>query len=86
MMFFGVGALGLIFMLVIWGAVIAVGMWVLSNTFPRSTDPPSSPHARGAGNGYRGASEPPLEILDRRYAAGELSRLEYDTMRGDLEA
>jgi putative membrane protein len=30
-------------------------------------------------------SEPPLEILRKRYARGEISREEYDQMRRDLE-
>lgn len=30
--------------------------------------------------------ETPLEILQKRYAQGEISRQEYEQMRGDLEA
>ncbi|GAB6061879.1 SHOCT domain-containing protein [Deferrisoma palaeochoriense] len=34
----------------------------------------------------RRRDETPLEILKRRYAAGEISREEYERMRRDLEA
>jgi len=29
--------------------------------------------------------EPAREVLDRRYAEGELTREQYETMKGDLE-
>ncbi len=32
----------------------------------------------------RNSSEPPLEILKRRYAAGEISQNEYEQMKKDL--
>jgi putative membrane protein len=43
----------------------------------------------GFRNGGRGTTppprEPPLDVLKRRYAAGEISREEYEQMRKDLE-
>jgi putative membrane protein len=47
---------------------------------------------RGRGYGYRGydrddyLSVPPAEILRRRYAAGEITRDQYEDMRHTLEA
>jgi putative membrane protein len=37
------------------------------------------------GAGYRGGDDDPRTILDRRYAAGELSREEYQQAREDLD-
>jgi len=55
---------------------------VLGKLFPRVADtPPSQPASR-----RNAAPESPLEILDQRYARGEISRREYEAMRHDLYA
>jgi putative membrane protein len=36
------------------------------------------------GGGKQTGNETPLDILKRRYAAGEISKEEYDRMRGEL--
>lgn len=42
--------------------------------------------ARGAGTGDgRGGTDRPLDILQRRYARGEITREEYERTRADLE-
>ena len=65
--------LGWLAMLAFWGALI-VGVVLL---------------VRGLGSSIAGptgkSTESPLEILKRRYAAGELTREEYDQMRQVLE-
>jgi len=56
-----------------WGAVIVGGYFLVRAL---------------AESGNRSAviqSETPLDILKRRYAAGEITREEYETMRQDLE-
>lgn len=66
----GVGSL---MMVLFWGAVIAGGYFLVRAL---------------AESGNRGAaiqSETPLDILKRRYAAGEISGEEYERMRQDLE-
>lgn len=77
MMGFGFGGLGWLFMVIFWGAVIGLAVWVLSKLFPHVTDTSSS---RPKNN----SPEPPLEILRHRYARGEISGREYETMRRDL--
>lgn len=82
MMGFGFGGIGWLSMLVFWVAIIALAVWVLGKLFPRVADtpPPQTASRRNA------APESPLEILDQRYARGEISRREYEAMRRDLHA
>jgi len=69
-------------MLVFWVVIIALAVWVLGKLFPRVADTPPSRSA-----GRRNATpESPLEILDQRYARGEIPRNEYEAMRHDLHA
>lgn len=62
--------LGGLVMLAFWGALIVGGFLLV-----RSLGAPAAPpHAT------------PLDVLKRRYAAGEITREQYDQMRRDLEA
>jgi putative membrane protein len=78
----GTGMMGFGFplMLLFWGGIIALAVWLVSLLFPgaagQSTSMPD-------GNGRTG--ETALEILKKRYARGELPRHEYQQMREDLE-
>jgi putative membrane protein len=76
----GFGLFGFLLMLLFWGGVIALAVWLVGLLFPgaagQSTSTPD-------GNGRKG--ETALEILKKRYARGELSRHEYQQMREDLE-
>ena len=75
MMGIGFGGLGLLFMLLLWGGLIALAVWLVSALFPRSsrgTPFPSDQDLR------------PRDILDRRYARGEITREQYELMRQDL--
>lgn len=74
---FGLGALGLFLMLVFWLVVIGLAVWLLSSLFPRTTDA----FRKRKGD----SSESPLEILQQRYARGEISKVEYNEMRKDLQ-
>ncbi|MBC8509410.1 MAG: SHOCT domain-containing protein [Anaerolineales bacterium] len=74
---FGWGGMifGGIMMLLFWGGLIALVIWgvrsvVLSNNTQRSASAAYSLTAR--------------EILDQRYARGDINRDEYAAMKGDL--
>jgi putative membrane protein len=61
-----------VMMIVFWGLVIAAIVYAIS-TLNRSQ------------RGWAGPTgEPPLDILDRRYARGEITREQYEQMRQDL--
>jgi putative membrane protein len=80
MMRFGFGGLGFILMLVFWVAIIALAIWLLSNLFPQTTDTSPIPFATQ----HNDSPESPLDILERRYARGEISKAEYEQMRRNL--
>ena len=71
MMGLGMGV-GLLFMFLFWGALIASGVWLVRALFPSAGQPPAPPTGRDLSA---------REILDRRFARGEISREEYDLMR-----
>ena len=71
-----VGFGGFIFMALFWIVIIAAGIWLLSNLFPKNN---GSSQNRDAENASA------LEILKQRYARGELTKEEYESMRYDLE-
>jgi uncharacterized membrane protein len=64
---------GLIWMLVIWGGLILLAVWLIAVLFP--TSPPPPPNNRP--NPTIGARD----MLDQRCARGELSREQYEEMR-----
>lgn len=74
MMGFGMGLFGLFFMLLFWGGLILLAVWLAKALFQgnRSTGSSSSPT-----NSAR-------EILDQRYARGEITREQYDLMKQDI--
>jgi putative membrane protein len=74
------GGFGFLLMLLFWGGVIALAVWLVSLLFPGAAGHSTSTLD---GNGRKG--ETALEILTKRYARGELSRQEYQQMREDLE-
>ena len=76
----GMMGFGFLLMLLFWGGVIALAVWLVSLLFPGVAGHSTSTPAE---NGRAG--ETALEILKKRYAHGELSRHEYQQMRQDLE-
>lgn len=68
----GMAAGGWIFMTVFWVALIALVVWAVAALFPRGR----------SDDGARRDS--PEDILDRRYARGELDAEEYRRMREAL--
>lgn len=67
------GGFGFIWMLLFWGVLIALAVWLISQLFP------SAP----SGSGQAGPSA--REILKRRYASGELTEEQYQQMRQQIE-
>lgn len=79
----GFGGWSLLLNGLLWIGLIALGIWLLARLFPAA----GSNSAGRREGGSRAAFDPPenaLEILQRRYARGELTKEEYETMRHDL--
>ena len=75
----GMGAGGWIAMTVFWVALITLVVWLVARTLPGAGD------NRRAGRPEGSAGiETPEQILDRRYAAGEIDRETYQVMRATL--
>jgi uncharacterized membrane protein len=67
--------LGMLVMLLLWGGLIVLSVWLVSLLFPRNsrgTKPPANNDLS------------PRQILDSRYARGELTRDQYELMKQDL--
>lgn len=64
------GGFGLIWMLLFWGVLILLAIWLVSLLFPavKKSEPPADMPASA------------VEILKERYARGELTREEYQQM------
>lgn len=71
----GFGILGLLFMLVFWGGLILLAVWLVRALF-------SSNSGRDLNAG--GKDQNARQILDQRYARGEISREQYEIMKQDL--
>ena len=71
----GFGMFGMAFMVLFWGGLIVLAVWLVSRMFPHIVEPPTS-----AGGHDLGARE----VLNRRYARGEISREQYEVMKQDV--
>jgi|YNPNPStandDraft_1061719.scaffolds.fasta_scaffold57665_3 uncharacterized membrane protein len=71
----GFGIFGLIFMVLAWGVLIGMVLWVASNLFPQVGRHPTTT------NGHLTAQQ----IVEMRYARGEITREQYELMRQDLK-
>jgi putative membrane protein len=71
--FLGIGLIGLLIRLAVWGGLILLGVSLFRRMSVRS--------------GMRGSQweSSSLEILKRRYAAGEISREQFEEMRRVLD-
>jgi putative membrane protein len=74
-MMMGFGGFGLLFMLLFWGVLIALAVWAITALFPSGKREQSSPANQNL---------TARQILDMRYARGELTREQYDLMKQDL--
>ena len=72
----GFGGFGFIFMALFWIVIIGLGIWLLSNLFPKNNASSQSIESGG---------ESAVEILQRRYARGELTKEEYESIRYEVE-
>jgi putative membrane protein len=72
----GFGILGLILMLVFWGGLIALAIWLVKTLFASSQQSSGSAQGRELSAG---------EILNQRYARGEITREQYELMKQDLQ-
>ena len=72
MMGFGMG-LNSIWMIIFWVVIIGGGILLLAALFPRTNSAPTTERR-----------DDPLAILKERYARGELSKEEYESIRHDL--
>lgn len=74
-MMMGFGVVGLILMLVFWGTLILGAVWLVKSIFPSAQRP-------------GGGENQPIrarEILDQRYARGEITREQYLRMIEDIQ-
>ncbi len=72
----GFGIIGLFYMIIFWGALIALAVWLVRSIFPIKTQSPSLPSDKNLNA---------LEILDQRYALGEITREQYELMKQDIQ-
>ena len=66
---FGMGLFGGLMMLLFWAAIILLVVWAVRNLIPRQ---------------HLSEHDGAVEILKRRYAAGEISPAEYEQARKTL--
>jgi putative membrane protein len=74
-MMMGFGFIGLFIMLAFWGLVIAGAIWLMRSIFPGG---------KLLDGGSIESSNNPREIIDHRYARGEITRDQYLRMIEDL--
>jgi uncharacterized membrane protein len=69
MMHVGMG-FGLVLMVAFWVGLIVLGIWLVRLLFPHVSQPPAASSNASA-----------RDILDRRFAQGEISAQEYEMMK-----
>jgi putative membrane protein len=74
MMGMGFGLTGLLFMLLFLVGVIVLALWLVSALFPRTARPTALDDQDLSAR----------QILDRRYARGEITREQYEMMKQDI--
>jgi putative membrane protein len=72
---FGFGILGLLLMVLFWGGLILLAVLLVRALFRGN---------RGSFNTTSGHTETAREIIDERYARGEITREQYELMKKDL--
>lgn len=73
----GSGLVGLVLMILFWGALVGLAVLLVRSLFPQVENLANLSSSRELNA---------REILDRRYARGEISRDEYDVMKETLLA
>jgi putative membrane protein len=82
---FGWGGMlfGGLMMVVFWGGLIALIVFAIRGFTSNSN---ASGNNRNSSISTNSTTQTPLEILQARYARGEISQHEYETVRQDLQA
>ena len=75
-MMLGFGGFGIILMVLFWGGLIFGGVWLVKTLFNAGQDNQNSPAAPRQPSAR--------EVLDQRYARGEISREEYEQIKSDI--
>lgn len=70
------GGFGIIFMILFWGGLIFGGVWLVKTIFAAGQGNQSGPASPGRPSAR--------EILDQRYARGEIAREQYELMKKDV--
>jgi putative membrane protein len=73
----GLGGIGLLIMILFLGGLIFGGVWLVKTIFS-----PGQQYQRGPVIPRQISAR---EILDQRYARGEITREQYETMKKDLQ-
>jgi putative membrane protein len=71
----GFGLLWVVFMLIFWGGLILLAVWLVRALFPTNA---------GRDQNAGGKNQSARQILAQRYARGEISREQYEIMKQDL--
>lgn len=77
---FGVFGIGMLLMVLFWCAIIGGAIWLVA-MLARGNRGAST---AGNGNGLAPASQTPLDILNARYARGEINKEQYEGIKRDL--
>ena len=83
-MMMGFGGFGLILLFFFFVMVIGIAFALVNFLFPRATNLNSQHRIKHYPSAVAGTT--PLEILNQRYASGELTKEEYTTMKDDILA
>jgi putative membrane protein len=75
-MMLGFGGFGIILMVLFWGGLIFGGVWLVKTLFNTGQDNQNGPAAPRQPSAR--------EVLDQRYARGEISREEYEQIKSDI--
>lgn len=78
-MMFGLGWIGMLFMFLFWLLLIGAAVWLIWAIFGRRGHVPMSTSGH-----YWGSSTNARQILDERYAKGEITREQYEQMKQDI--
>jgi putative membrane protein len=71
----GFGLIGFVFMLIFWGGLILLAVWLVRALFSTNAS-----RDRNADDNNLNARQ----ILDQRYARGEINREQYEIMKQDI--
>ena len=71
----GMGMGNGIWMIIAWAVVTGISIWLVASLFPKTDNLPQ----------FDQTDDDALSILRRRYAGGELSKEEFETLRRHLE-